>query len=100
MFPENAWTGIHKPILRLTGTKDSSLDGDWKTRTIPYDSLPTGCKWLGIIDGATHMNFAGGGLAATTEKLTLLEAKTFLDSLHAGKCGKPAPRDGITLKNK
>jgi dienelactone hydrolase len=100
MFPENAWSGIRKPMLLLTGTRDSSLDGDWHSRTIPYDSLPAGCKWLGVIDGATHMNFAGGGMAGSTEKLTLLETKTFLDGLRAGKCGAPVAADGITVKSK
>jgi dienelactone hydrolase len=100
MFPENAWTPIHKPLLMLTGTRDSSLDGDWKTRTIPYQSLPAGCKWLGVIDGATHMNFAGIGMAGATEKLTLLETKSFLDSLRAGKCGEPVQAKGITVKSK
>jgi hypothetical protein len=84
----------------LTGTRDGSLDGDWKTRTIPYDSLPAGCKWLGVIEGASHMNFAGVGFAGTTEKLTLLETKAFLDGLRGGKCGTPVTADGITLKNK
>jgi len=100
MFPENAWSGIRKPVLILTGTKDQSLDGDWKTRTIPYDSLPAGCKWLGVIDGATHMNFAGVGFAGSTEKLTLLETKSFLDGLRDGKCGAPVPADGIAVKSK
>jgi predicted dienelactone hydrolase len=100
MFPEKAWTGIRKPILMLTGTKDGSLDGDWHTRTIPYDGLPGGCQWLGVIDGATHMNFAGGGTAGTTEKLTLLETKKFLDGLRGGKCPVPAQAEGLTLKNK
>jgi dienelactone hydrolase len=100
MFPENAWSGIGKPVLMLTGTRDPSLDGDWKTRTIPYDSLPAGCKWLGVIDGATHMNFAGIGFAGSTEKLTLLETKAFLDRLRGGKCGAAVQAEGITVKNK
>jgi predicted dienelactone hydrolase len=100
MFPENAWRGIDKPVLILTGTRDESLDGNWKTRTIPYDSLPAGCKWLGVIDGATHMNFAGVGLARSTKKLTLLETTTFLDALRAGKCGLPVQQEGIVLKRK
>jgi predicted dienelactone hydrolase len=100
MFPKDAWSGIRKPVLMLTGTRDGSLDGDWKTRTIPYDSLPAGCKWLGVIEGASHMNFAGVGFAGTTEKLTLLETKAFLDGLRGGKCGTPVTADGITLKNK
>ena len=101
MFPENAWTGIKKPMLILTGTRDKSMQtGDYKSRTIPYDSLPSGCKWLGVIDGATHMNFAGIGLAGTTEKLTLLETKSFLDNLRTGKCGGPAQVAGISVQNK
>jgi predicted dienelactone hydrolase len=101
MFPENAWSGIRKPTLILTGTRDKSMQtGDYKSRTIPYDNMPAGCKWLGVIDGATHMNFAGGGFADTTEKLTLVETKEFLDGLRAGKCGSPVNAEGITLKNK
>jgi predicted dienelactone hydrolase len=100
MFPENAWSGIHKPVLMLSGTRDESLDGDWKTRTIPYDSLPAGCKWMGVIDGATHLNFAGIGFSGSTEKLVLLETKTFLDGLRAGRCAAPVEAERITLKNK
>ncbi len=100
MFPENAWSGIAKPVLILTGTQDGSLDGDWKSRTIPYDSLPAGCKWLGVIDGATHLNFAGMGFSKSTEKLTFLETKAFLDGLRNGKCGAPVQAEEITVKSK
>ena len=101
MFPENAWAGIKKPMLILTGTRDKSMQtGEYKSRTIPYDNMPSGCKWLGVIDGATHMNFAGVGLAGTTEKMTLLEAKSFLDGLRGGKCGSPVQAAGITVQNK
>ena len=101
VFPENAWNTINKPMLILTGTRDKSMQtGDYKSRTIPYKSLSPGCKWLGVIDGATHMNFAGVGLSDTTEKLTLLEAKAFLDGLRRGNCENPVRADRITLKNK
>jgi len=101
MFPENAWREITRPMLILTGTRDKSMQtGEYKSRTIPYDSMPSGCKWLGVIDGATHMNFAGGGMAETTERLTLLETKAFLDGLRGGKCGSPIAAEGIALKTK
>lgn len=101
MFPENAWSRITRPMLILTGTRDSSMrTGDYKSRTIPYDSMPAGCKWLGVIDGATHMNFAGVGFADATEKLTLLQTKAFLDGLRGGKCGNPVQAEGIAVKNK
>jgi predicted dienelactone hydrolase len=97
IFPEKSWTGIHKALLILTGTRDKALEGDWQSRTVPFDSLPAGCKWLGVIDGASHMNFAGIGFAENTKKLTLLEVKTFLDGVRGGKCGLPVQADGITV---
>ena len=101
MFPENAWNTIKKPMLILTGTRDKSMQtGEYTSRTIPYASLPPGCKWLGVIDGATHMNFAGIGSAGSTEKLSLLETKVFLDGLRGGKCGTPVQTEGITVQNK
>lgn len=101
LFPENAWNGITKPMLILTGTRDKSLHtGEYKSRTIPYYEMPAGCKWLGVIEDASHLNFAGVGLSGSTEKLTLLETKAFLDGLRAGKCGSPVSAEGITLQNK
>jgi dienelactone hydrolase len=101
VFPENAWSEIAKPMLILTGTRDNSMQtGDYKSRTIPFDNLPSGCKWLGVIEGATHMNFAGIGFARTTEKLALLETTMFLDGLRGGKCAIPATAEGITVTGK
>lgn len=100
MFPENAWSEIRKPMLILTGTRDKSLQGGWQSRTLPYENSPAGCKWLGVIDGATHMNFAGVGFAGSTEKLALLETKTFLDALRGEKCGVPMTAEGIAVKSK
>jgi predicted dienelactone hydrolase len=100
MFPKDSWSGIRKPVLMLTGTRDGSLDGEWKTRTIPYEAMIPGCKWLGVIDGATHMNFAGGGFAGTAEKLTLLETTAFLNGLRRGECSAPVQAAGITLQHK
>ena len=101
MFPEHAWSEIRKPVLVLTGTRDKSMStGGYESRTIPYEEMSAGCKWLGVIDGATHLNFAGVGFAGTTEKLTLLETKAFLDGLRGGKCGTPVREEGIAVKSK
>jgi len=62
VFPKDAWSGIRKPILILTGTRDESLKGGPQARLIPWHNLPGSagkCQWMGVIDGATHMNFAG-----------------------------------------
>jgi hypothetical protein len=46
--------------------------GSYESRTISYEDMPPGCKWRGVIDSATHTNFAGVGVAGSTEKLTWL----------------------------
>jgi hypothetical protein len=53
-----------------------------------------------VINGATHTNFAGIGMAGQAEKLTLLETKVFLDGLRGGKCGSPVAAEGIEIRNK
>lgn len=101
VFPDDAWSGITKPMLILTGTRDKSMQtGDYQSRPIPYDRMTAGCKWLGVIDGATHMNFTGVGFLGSTEKLSLLEIKTFLNALRDGKCGSPITAEGISVQSK
>jgi dienelactone hydrolase len=100
IFTADSWKNIRKPLFVLTGTRDKGLEGSWEWRTAPYDGMPPGCKWLGVIDGATHMNFAGGGFAGKTEKLTLEFVTAFLSGARNGKCGLPATEAGISLKSK
>jgi predicted dienelactone hydrolase len=101
IFPENAWSGIRKPTLLLTGTRDTELGGgSWETRTEPYASLPPGCKWLGVIEGATHMHFAGNGLSQRTEALAIQTIAAFLEARRRGDC-QPQPRNrGIEISAK
>jgi len=100
IFPEHAWTKVRKPLLMVTGTKDKGLEGDWNWRTKPFADLPNGCKWLGVVNGASHMNFAGGGLSGATQKVTLLALNAFLDSVR-NNCIMPPPKaKGITLMSK
>lgn len=100
IFPEGAWSGIRKPMYVVTGTRDKGLEGSWEWRTNSYDSLPAGCKWLGVVDGATHMNFAGVGFSGKTEQLTLKTIYAFFDGAREGKCALPEVPSGITLKSK
>lgn len=99
IFPEHAWSKIHKPLYVLTGTQDKGLEGDWQWRARPYDDLAPGCKWLGVIDGATHLNFAGIGFAAKTKKLTLDSVGLFLDGAKRGTCNAPKAETGMELKS-
>lgn len=98
IFPENAWSDIRRPVLLITGTRDTELGGaSWQTRTEPFRSLPAGCKWLGVIEGATHMNFAGNGLSRRVEALTTQTINAFLAALRRGDCQAPSLPQGIEL---
>jgi predicted dienelactone hydrolase len=99
IFPTNAWQEIKKPVLFLTGTRDSGLDGSWTSRLEPFNNMPPGCKWLGIIDGASHMNFAGKGISGTTEELTNSTTRAFLNNLSVD-CAVPPPERGIEIRGK
>jgi len=104
VFDGDSWSGIHKPILILTGTRDQSLKGGPEARLVPWHDLPgtlSHCQWQGVIDGATHMNFAGDGLGA--EKVKPLVTQTiasFLDGVRQKSCNLPPAVRGLTLQQK
>lgn len=104
VFPEHAWSGIHKPMLILTGTRDQSLKGGPEARQVPWRDLPGAagnCQWMGIIDGATHMNFAGVGLGKQrVEPLVTGTVKDFLSGVRKGSCTPPPPAAKMTLQAK
>jgi predicted dienelactone hydrolase len=100
IFVEDAWKSIKKPVLMLTGTKDNELNGKWETRKDAFASLPVGCKWLGVIDGATHMNFAERGFSGKTENLVMQTVLAFLNGVKAKNCVTPEPNKGINLQAK
>ncbi len=98
IFPENAWGEVRQPTLLITGTRDTGLGGaSWETRTEPFRATPAGCKWLGVIDGATHMNLAGRGESARVESLTVQTIGAFLDGVRRGDCRPAEPLEGITI---
>ena len=100
IFSASSWRNIHKPVYVLTGTRDKGLEGTWEWRTTPFEGLPVGCNWLGVIDGATHMNFAGVGFSRKTEKLTVSSINTFLDDVRKRSCVLPPAEPGLTLKTR
>ncbi|MFZ6689726.1 alpha/beta hydrolase family protein [Undibacterium sp. SXout11W] len=101
IFPGHAWVNIHQPVLLMTGTKDEALGGgSWNKRTEAFADMPAGCKWLGVINGATHMNFAGRDL---TPQMTTLITKTIGDFLQAAPdrgCTVASVAVGLTLSTK
>ena len=105
VFPDHAWSSIRKPILILTGTRDQSLKGGPEARQIPWHELPGDgrrhCEWMGVIDSATHMNFAGNGLGVRkVEPLVTSTTLAFLSGVRAGHCTAPTPQPGITVSIK
>lgn len=104
VFPEQAWSDLHKPMLDLTGTRDQSLTGAPLTRQIPYLELPAtdnGSHWMGVIEGATHMNFAGTGpghLAVEADVTRTIGA--FVAGVRSGVYGIPASNSRVTFAAK
>lgn len=53
---------IRIPFFSVTGTEDGSVLGDgttWQDRTLPFESMPAGGKYLMVLDGADHSVFGG-----------------------------------------
>ncbi|MHA6204823.1 alpha/beta hydrolase family protein [Dyella soli] len=100
VFPADAWASIHAPMLLITGTRDGGLDGDYQWRTQAFDGLGPGCRWLGVIDGGSHLNFAGLGVSGKTEQATVALTQAYLDALRAGHCGAPPSLPGVRVRSK
>ncbi len=104
VFGDKAWTGIRRPMLVLTGTRDQELQGGPEARQIPWKEMPGakgGCQWMGVIDGATHINFAGVGLGAEhVDPMVTATIANFLDGVRKGNCSPPMAREGMTLQAK
>ncbi len=99
IFADNAWRDINKPVLLLTGTRDTTIDGaSALARTEPFDNMPPGCKYMGMIDGATHLNFAGNGFARKTELLATALVMGFIRAVNTGHCAEPAQISGVNIR--
>jgi len=101
VFPPGAWQPIRAPMLLITGTRDHGLDGDYTWRAQAYDGLAPGCRWLAIVDGATHMDFGGARSSnARVETATTTLATRYLDALRQGHCATAPKLDRVTLRTK
>lgn len=100
IFPESAWRGIAKPVLLITGTRDQALEGGWQSRTKPFRDMRRGCKALAVVDGATHMNFAGVGFAKGAEDVTTRLVLAFVDGVRDGRCPQLPALAGVSLQTK
>jgi predicted dienelactone hydrolase len=104
VFSDHAWTHIRKPVLILTGTRDQAVNGGPESRQIPFRELPGSpnhCQWLGVIDNATHMNFAGAGFGADPVKSAVDQTiAAFLAGVRRGSCPLPSPTSSLHLGSK
>lgn len=105
VFPDHAWDKIRKPILILTGTRDQAINGGPESRQVVWHELPGDpkgkCQWLGVIDGATHMNFAGIGLGhRLVEPKVTSTIDSFLAGVRQGSCTLPTAERGMILQAK
>jgi predicted dienelactone hydrolase len=104
VFPSEAWHGIHKPVLVMTGTSDQSLKGGPQARLEPWRDMPgiaSHCQWQGVMDGATHMNFAGTGIGHDEVEAAVAQTlAAFLAGVRAQQCTLPAPLSGLKLQAK
>ena len=104
VFANDSWSGIRKPVLVLTGTRDESLKGGPGARLTPWKNmrgLPSHCQWMGVIEGATHLNFAGSGLGyESVEALVTKTVGEFLEGVRAESCALPAVAGGMKLQAK
>jgi len=98
LFPEDAWRGIRRPLLVVTGTRDRQLDGrPWQARTESFRSASSGCRWLAVIAGATHGNLAGTGAGPRIQALVNRSVGSFLAAFRRGDCRAPAATPGLEI---
>lgn len=102
--PLGAWKDITRPVLLISGTDDDQpLSGRGKGlewRMAAWEGLPAGEKFLLVLQGATHMTFAGGGMGEKADPRHLAEVNAavtgFLDAELGGKPYEPQPvADGV-----
>jgi len=65
-----------------------------------HPDVPAGCKWLGVIDGATRMNFADHGLSRKVEAPTARAIGAFSDGMYRRDCVAPQAVNGMVLSTK
>jgi len=79
-----AWSDVAAPVLILTGTEDSGIDGTTpQSRMQVFDLVPPGQKRLGVVVGADHLEL-GGRRASTEGEVAAAIAGEFLVQLRQG----------------
>lgn len=99
LFPAEAWRGIQRPLLLVTGTRDRQLDGQpWQARSEAFRSASSPCRWLAVIAGATHGDLAGIAARPGMQALVNRSVGAFLVALWRGDCRAPAAPPGLEIR--
>jgi pimeloyl-ACP methyl ester carboxylesterase len=83
-YAAGAWSSVNKPVLMITGTRDTVVGGDYTARLTAFEGLPPGNKRLAVIEGAGHLQIGGIGSASVNSAVNAL-AVDFLDQLSSGR---------------
>lgn len=103
VFPSDGPRAVTAPMLMLTGTRDETITHQgYQDRVKSFDALGSRCAWLGVVDGANHMNMAGSGFGArdAAENAVITLGTAFLDGLRHGQCGRPPAIAGVMIRSK
>lgn len=98
-YAAGAWSGVSKPVLMITGTRDQASDGGYETRLSAFDGLPPGSKRLAIIQGAGHLALAANGNSDITKAVSALTFE-FLNAVSKGRTLPPSTLRGIDIRDK
>lgn len=97
-YGPGAWSGVTKPVLMVTGTRDAVVGSDYTARLSAFEGLPPGNKRLAVIEGAGHLQIGGIGSSSVNSAVNAL-AIGFLDQLLTG-VKAPLTLKGVSIKDK
>jgi predicted dienelactone hydrolase len=90
-FHEDSFDGITKPMMVVTGTRDTGAAGEtpaWRLR--PYDLSPPGEKYAVLVDGFAHRDFDPPSGDPRGAALRLLQLQFWADTLRGDEAAHAA----------
>lgn len=99
VYAAGAWSGVRKPVLMITGTRDDGTDGDFRLRISAFDGLPPGRKRLAVISGARHLELSGGEGSSSLGAITQL-VREFVEAIRSPGPLPPSRAAGVDIRDK
>jgi pimeloyl-ACP methyl ester carboxylesterase len=98
-YAAGAWSGVTKPVLMITGTRDQGTDGGIETRLSAFEGLPPVRKRLAVLPGAGHLILGGNNDNDVTRVLVALTVE-FLKGIGSGGSLPASTLRGIDIRDK